>query len=64
MPLKDPSVVVLVTNSNVKHEINNSEYSTRRAQCEQAAKVMGLKSLRDATLQQLEGINQPNRFNW
>jgi len=54
VPLKDPNVVVLVTNSNVKHEINSSEYSTRRAQCESGAKILGLKSLRDATEQQLE----------
>lgn len=54
VPLTDPGVVVLVTNSNVKHNIESSEYSTRRAQCEAAAAALGLKSLRDATEQQLE----------
>lgn len=54
VPLKDPDVVILVTNSNVKHNIEASEYSTRRAQCENGAKIMGLKSLRDATERQLE----------
>lgn len=54
VPLVDPNVVVLVTNSNVKHSIESSEYSTRRAQCENAAKIIGLKSLRDANEKQLE----------
>lgn len=54
VPLTDPGVVILVTNSNVKHNIEASEYSTRRAQCENGAKVLGLKSLRDATEKQLE----------
>ncbi|XP_060567689.1 galactokinase-like [Ruditapes philippinarum] len=54
VPLKDPNVVILVTNSNVKHNIEASKYSTRRAQCENGAKVIGLKSLRDANTEQLE----------
>lgn len=49
VPLTDPNVVVLVTNSNVKHEIDAGEYASRRAQCEAAAKSMELKSLRDAS---------------
>ena len=55
VPLMDPNVVVLVTNSNVKHEIDAGEYASRRAQCEAAAKTMGLKSLRDATDKHLTG---------
>lgn len=55
VPLVDPNVVVLVTNSNVKHNIESSEYSTRRAQCEGSAKIIGVASLRDATEKQLEG---------
>lgn len=53
--MKDPSVVVLITNSNVKHELTGSEYPTRRRQCETSAKTMGKKSLRDATEKDLEG---------
>lgn len=52
--MKDPSVVVLITNSNVKHELTGSEYPTRRRQCETSAKTMGKKSLRDATEKDLE----------
>lgn len=54
VPLSDPDVVVLVTNSNVKHELTGSEYPTRRRQCEEAATLLGKKSLRDATMEDLE----------
>lgn len=56
VPLKDPNAVVLVTNSNVKHELTGSEYPTRRRQCETAAQLMGMRSLREATEKDLEGI--------
>lgn len=54
IPLKDPSIVVLVTNSNVKHELTGSEYPSRRKQCYDAAGILGKKSLRDATMEELE----------
>lgn len=52
--MKDASVAVLVTNSNVKHELTGSEYPTRRRQCETAASLMGKPSLRDASEKDLE----------
>ncbi|MBL4699883.1 MAG: galactokinase [Phycisphaeraceae bacterium] len=52
--LADPSVSVLIINSNVKHQLSGSEYPQRREQCETAAKHLGVKSLRHATLQQLQ----------
>ncbi|GFR58012.1 galactokinase-like [Elysia marginata] len=48
VPLSNDNVVVLVTNSNVKHELTGSEYPTRRKQCQDAAKILGVESLRDA----------------
>lgn len=54
VPMKDPNVVVLITNSNIKHELTGSEYPTRRRQCEMSAKLMGKKSLRDASEKDLE----------
>lgn len=53
-PLDDPSVTVLITNSNVKHELTGGEYAERRAQCERASAELGVGSLRDATLDQIE----------
>ena len=54
VPLDDPSVAVLIVNTNVKHELTGSEYPTRRKQCELAANILGVLSLRDATAAALE----------
>ncbi|MDR3457263.1 MAG: galactokinase [Verrucomicrobiae bacterium] len=54
VPMSDPSVALLVINTNVKHELSGGEYAERRAQCEEAAKNIGVKSLRDVTPDQLE----------
>jgi galactokinase len=54
VPMTDPSVSLLITNTNVKHALTGGEYAKRRAQCEQAAKILGVPSLRDATAAQLE----------
>lgn len=54
VPLADSGLVILITNSNVRHELTGSEYPSRRKQCEEAAVIMGKSSLRDATLQDLE----------
>ena len=54
VPMDDPSVALLVINTNVKHELSGGEYAERRAQCEEAARSLGVKSLRDATAEQLE----------
>ena len=54
VPMSDPSVALLVVNTNVKHELGSGEYAKRRAECEQAAKILGVPSLRDATPEQLE----------
>ncbi|XP_034248892.1 galactokinase-like [Thrips palmi] len=56
VPLDDPELVVLVTNSNIKHELSGSEYPTRRRQCQQAAEALGKKSLRDATVADLQTL--------
>jgi galactokinase len=54
VPMSDPAVELLVVNTNVKHELGSGEYAKRRAECEEAAKILGVKSLRDATPDQLE----------
>ena len=55
VPLSDPNVAIVVINSNVKHNLSDSEYPKRRKRCEDAAKCLGLKSLRDASMPLLEG---------
>jgi galactokinase len=54
IPLADPAITVLIMNTNVKHELSGGEYAERRSQCESAAGRLGVDSLRDATLSQLE----------
>ena len=58
VPMNDPSVALLVINTNVKHELSGGEYAERRTQCETAAKVLGVPSLRDATAGALERARQ------
>ena len=55
VPMTNPDLVVLVTNSNVRHELTGSEYPTRRKQCETAAAALGKPSLREVTIAELEG---------
>jgi galactokinase len=54
VPMNDPAVSLLIANTNVKHELANGEYGRRRAQCEAAARALGVDSLRDATPEALE----------
>lgn len=53
VPIPQNAAVVII-NSNVKRGLVDSEYNTRREQCEAAAKHFGVKALRDITLEQLE----------
>ena len=54
VPFTDPTMAILIANTNVKHELTGSEYPTRRRQCEAAAKALGVPSLRDASEDLLE----------
>ena len=54
VPLENPEIAVLIANSNVKHELTGGGYAKRRAQCEEAAAILGVETLRDATSEQLE----------
>ncbi|WP_340678056.1 galactokinase [Paraglaciecola sp.] len=45
---------VMIINSNIKRGLVDSEYNTRRQQCEQAAEILGIKALRDISLTELQ----------
>jgi galactokinase len=47
-------MTIIIINSNVKRGLVDSEYNTRRAQCEQAAAFFGETSLRDVPLSTFE----------
>jgi galactokinase len=51
--MADPLVTVLIINTNIRHKLPQSEYARRRAQCEEAARVLKVPALRDATLEAL-----------
>ncbi|XP_055509986.1 galactokinase [Leucoraja erinacea] len=54
VPISDPSLVILITNSNVRHHLTGSEYPARRQQCLEAAKALGEESLRDVSMAELK----------
>ena len=54
VPFLNLEIAVLIVNSEVKHELSDGEYGVRRDQCVQAASGLGIKSLRDYSLEQLE----------
>ena len=54
VPMNDPSVEVLIVNTNVKHELTGGGYAQRRKQCEEAARILGVPSLREADAAMLE----------
>lgn len=47
-------LAVVIINSNVKRGLVDSEYNTRRKQCEDAAQILGIKALRDISLLELK----------
>lgn len=55
VPLSEPKLAVLITNSNVRHSLGSSEYPLRRRQCEEVARALGKESLREVRLEELEG---------
>ncbi|OLQ95402.1 galactokinase [Vibrio ponticus] len=53
VPMPEDAAVMII-NSNKQRGLVDSEYNTRRQQCEQAAHSLGVKALRDATIEQFE----------
>jgi galactokinase len=49
VPFADPDVSVLICNTNVKHALADGAYARRRTECAEAARQLGVSSLRDAT---------------
>ncbi|MBF9000098.1 galactokinase [Vibrio nitrifigilis] len=45
-------MAVVIINSNKQRGLVDSEYNTRRQQCEEAAQIFGVKALRDVTIEQ------------
>ncbi|TYZ57246.1 hypothetical protein PybrP1_008803 [[Pythium] brassicae (nom. inval.)] len=61
VPFVDPDVVIVVSNSNVNHELSGGEYKERVQQCGAAVAALqrefpAVTHLRDATMAQLDAV--------
>ncbi len=54
VPFNDPRAVLLVVDTQVKHDIGDGGYPLRRKQCEEAAALLGVSALRDTTMAQVQ----------
>jgi galactokinase len=59
VPLPGASFAWLLANTRVHHELASSAYNDRRAECEAAARALGLSSLREAREEDLERLDDP-----
>lgn len=62
-PFNYPQISIVLCNTGVQHNLASSEYNTRRKQCEEGVEKIqnnhpDVKSLRDATFEQLEEIKE------
>lgn len=51
-PIPLSSAKFIICNTKTKHELADGEYNKRRADCEEAAKLLGKNSLRDVSLEE------------
>jgi galactokinase len=70
VPLDTSRARVVITDTNVKHELSASEYNTRRAECEEGVRLLraflpGAEQLRDVSVEDFErladGLPEPVR---
>lgn len=52
VPMPD-GIVIMIINSHVVHGHVGGEYNSRRQQCEEAARILGVRALRDISLAEL-----------
>jgi galactokinase len=58
VPLHLDEHVLVLADSGVRHALASSGYNERRAECEEAASLLGLSSLRDVGLQDLPALQR------
>jgi galactokinase len=61
VPVPTESRFVIVQ-SGVKHALSDGVYNERRAECEEAARILGVGKLREASLQMLDGAEVAGRL--
>lgn len=55
-PFKADDYKLVLLDSKVKHALVDSPYNKRRQSCERVAKTLGVETLRDATMEMLNGV--------
>ena len=61
MPSAD-TAVLMVTDTKTRHELNDGAYASRRRQCEEAAKILGVELLGQASVDQVRGAGLPDEI--
>ena len=59
LPLADAGLAVLVLDSRAPHELTDGEYAVRLSACRRAAALLGVPALRDASLADVERLDDP-----
>lgn len=54
IPFQSKNLAILITNSNVKHELTGGEYAQRRSECDAALAKIGRPSWRDVSMKDWE----------
>lgn len=57
LALNESGLTLLLIDTHARHELVDSEYANRRADCEAAAAELGLDSLREARLEQISELS-------
>jgi len=58
-----PAFSLIVIDSGVSHRHAGGEYRTRRAECVEASRLLGVESLREVGLHDLSGLSLPEPLN-
>jgi galactokinase len=59
VPMSVPGCALLVIDTRVRHDNTDGAYADRRASCERAAELLGVKALRDVTSLDRADLPQP-----
>jgi galactokinase len=54
LAFQPPAPAVLIVNTNVRHQLGESQYALRREECRHAAEALGVASLRDLSCEAFE----------
>lgn len=57
--IEDDGVTLLVIDTTVHHSLADGQYAQRRRECDQAAVALSVRSLRDATMDDIEKLSDP-----